>query len=270
MNFHYKIGFMGVGNLAQAMIKGLIDSGTVSPQMIFASNRSPGKLLKVKEQWDIQTVASNEELIEKCDIVVLAMKPQDLNDAIDPISGLFNQNQIVISLAAGVTLRTLQKKLPQCRLMRLMANTPALIRKGVFGYVCANNQETLSTIVEDLCSPLGSVFEMKDEDQFEAFTVSCSSGPGFIFELMMYWQDWVEERGIDPDEARKMIVETFLGTAELAQQNKDLPLEELQSKVTSKKGITAAGLESMRELELERILRISFEKAALRNQELGK
>lgn len=270
MQFHLKVGFIGVGNMAQAMIKGLVESKTISPQAIFASNRSPGKLQKAKELYGIQPCFSNEELIEKCDVVILAMKPQDMIESVDPISGLFNQNQIVISLAAGITLRTLQKKIPQTRIVRLMANTPALIRKGLFAYVCSDNQESLATVVEDLCKPMGSVFEMKDEDQLEAFMISCSSGTGFIFELMMYWQDWIEERGIDPEDARQMVVETFLGSAELAAQNKETSLEELQNKVTSKKGITAAGLQSMRELEIERTLRYSFEKAALRNQELAK
>ena len=87
---------------------------------------------------------------------------------------------------------------------------------------------------------------------------------------MMYWQDWIEERGFDPEVARKMTVETFLGASLLAAQANGTPLEDLQNKVTSKKGITAAGLQSMRELEIERTLRYSFEKAALRNQELAK
>jgi pyrroline-5-carboxylate reductase len=111
---------------------------------------------------------------------------------------------------------------------------------------------------------------MEDEDQFEAFTVSAASGTGFVYELMMYWQDWIEERGFEPEVARKMVVQTFLGAALLAEQSGNTPLEELQSKVTSKKGITAAGLQSMRELEIERALRYSFEKAALRNRELAK
>ena len=78
------------------------------------------------------------------------------------------------------------------------------------------------------------------------------------------------ERGFEPDVARKMVIETFLGASQLAEQSKGTQLEDLQSKVTSKKGVTAAGLQSMRELEIERALRISFEKAALRNQELAK
>lgn len=270
MEIHYKIGFIGVGNMAQAIIKGLIESKTVAAKSIYATNRSEGKLQKATEFFGIQGCSDNEDLIDKSDVVVLSMKPQDLATAIDPIVGAFREGQIVISLAAGVTLRTLEKKLPQCRVVRVMPNTPALIQKGMFGYVTSSDDAGVETLVEDLCGPLGSVFRMDDEDQFEAFTVSCASGTGFVYELMMYWQDWIEERGFEPEVAREMVVQTFLGAALLAEQSGGTPLEELQSKVTSKKGITAAGLQSMRELEIERTLRYSFEKAALRNQELAK
>lgn len=270
MGFHYKIGFLGVGNLAQAIIKGLIENKTVNPKQIFGSNRSPGKLQKVVDLFGIQGKSTNEEVIEAADIVVLAMKPQDLSSAIDPLSSLFKEGQIVISLAAGITLKTLQKKLRSCRIIRLMPNTPSLISRGVLGYVTSSGDDILSTVVEDLFTPLGYVLGVEDETQFEALTVSCSSGTGFIFELMTYWQMWIEERGFEPEVARKMTVETFLGASMLASQSKDIPVEDLLAKVTSKKGITAAGLESMRELEIERALRYSFEKAALRNQELAK
>ncbi len=271
MELHYKIGFIGVGNMAQAMIKGLTESKVINPKSIYGTNRSEGKLQKAVEFFGIQGSANNEDLIDACDVVILSMKPQDLSTAIDPLASIFREGQIVISLAAGVTLHTLEKKLPQCRVVRLMPNTPALIQRGMFGYVTSHDDdEALNILVEDLCEPLGSVFKMADEDQFEAFTVSCASGTGFVYELMMYWQDWIEERGFEPEEARKMVIETFLGASLLAAQSKNTPIEELQSKVTSKKGITAAGLQSMRELEIERALRYSFEKAALRNQELAK
>lgn len=270
LEIHYKIGFIGVGNLAQAMIKGLIESKTVAAKSIFGSNRSQGKLQKAVDFFGIQACSDNEELIDKSDVVILAMKPQDLNEAIEPIASTFREGQIVISLAAGTTLRALAKKLPQCRIGRLMANTPSVIKKGLFGYVTSAEDSGLEILIEDLCAPLGTVLKMADEDQFEAFTVSCSSGTGFVYELMLYFQDWILERGFEPEDARKMVVETFLGAAQLADQSKETPLEELQTKVTSKKGITAAGLQSMRELEIERALRYSFEKAALRNRELAK
>jgi len=271
MTFHYKVGFLGVGNLAQAIIKGLVENKTLPPSHIFGANRSPGKLQKATEAYGIKALSTNEEVVNTCDVVILAMKPQDLAAAIDPISSAFSEGQIVISLAAGITLRTLEKKLPQCRIVRLMPNTPSIISRGVLGYVLSDDEDTaLPTVVEDLFSPLGYVLGVEDEEQFDALMISCSSGTGFVFELMTYWQDWIEERGFEPAVARKMTIETFLGAAMLAAQSKDVPIEDLQNKVTSKKGVTAAGLQSMRELETERTLRVSFEKAALRNQELAK
>jgi len=270
MLLKYKIGFIGVGNMAQTIIKGLVESNVIPASQIYAHNRTPGKLMKAKETWGIQTVESNEEVIESSDIVILAMKPQDFSTAVEPISSLFREKQIVISLAAGITLETLGKKLPQCRLIRVMPNTPALIGKGVIGYLCEAGDDFLETVTQDLFKPLGLVLKSDDEDQFEALMISCSSGTGFVFELMMYFQEWIEERGYDPITAKRMVTETFVGAALLAQQQKDSGLQDLQNKVTSKKGVTAAGLESMRELEIERLLRYSFEKAALRNQELAK
>lgn len=266
----YKVGFIGVGNMAQAIIKGLIEGKVLGPTSIFGSNRSAGKLQKMAESYGIRSASTNEELVESCDVVILSTKPQDLAAAIDPIAASFSDKQIVISLAAGVTLDTLEQKLPECRIVRLMPNTPSLIGRGVIGYVTNSDDDFINTLVEDLFSSLGYVLRVEDETQFEALTVSCSSGTGFVFELMMYWQDWIEERGFEPEVARKMTVETFLGASLLAAQSNGTPLEDLQSKVSSKKGITAAGLQSMRELEIERTLRYSFEKAALRNQELAK
>lgn len=270
MAIHYKIGFIGVGNMSQAIIKGMLESKVISANSVFCTNRSEGKLQKTSEFFGIHAMSSNEELIDECDVIILAMKPQDLPAAVDPVASVFRPGQIVISLAAGVTLRTLEKKLPDCRIVRVMPNTPALINKGVTGYLTSEDDVGLETLIEDLFSPLGSVFQVDDEAQFEALTVSCASGTGFVFEMMMYFQDWIEERGFEPEVAKKMVVDTFLGAAMLADQSGETPLEELQNKVTSKKGVTAAGLQSMRELEIERTLRISLEKAALRNQELAK
>lgn len=265
------IGFLGAGNMAQAIIRGLLENQLVSPSKIIASNRSPGKLQKLNENFGVVSAGSNEELVERSDILVLSVKPQDLIGAIEPISQAFVQDQIVISLAAGVRMETLEKHLPQARLVRLMPNTPSLIGRGVTGYLLNDDDdEGLEATVEDLFSGLGRVFKMADEDQLEALMVATSSGPGFIFELMMYWHDWLLEHGFEPEVARDMTVETFVGSSLLAAQSPQTTLEELQNRVASRKGVTAAGLQSMRELEIERALRISFEKAALRNSEIAR
>jgi pyrroline-5-carboxylate reductase len=266
-----KVGFIGAGNMGQAMMKALIESETLPPANLYATNRSFGKLKKVQELYGVQPLNTNEELIDICDIVVLAVKPQDLTGVLEPIASAFHESQIVISLAAGYSLETLRKLLPNVPgLVRAMPNTPANIQKAVVGYCLAEEAEMYQATVEELLEPLGLVVQVDEGEAFEALTVSCGSGTGFVFELMQYWQEWMEEHGIDPEAAREMVVQVFLGAAELAQQSPETTLSDLQERVVSKKGVTAAGLQSMRELEIERALRYSFEKAALRDQEISR
>ena len=266
----YKVGFIGAGHMAQALIKGMIESKLLRPDQIMVSNRTPGKPLKLKELYQIQIREHNEQIVEECDIVILAMKPQDLPQAMANLVSAFDENQIVISLAAGITMRSLQKMIPQPRLVRLMPNTPSLIGRGVLGVLANKKDEVVTEITKDLFSGLGVILDLENEEQFDALMISCSSGTGFVFEMMMYWQDWITEHGFTPEQAKMMTIETFVGASLLAAQSNGVNIEELQQRVTSKKGVTAAGLNSMRELEIERALRISFEKAALRSQEIAR
>lgn len=264
------VGFIGAGNMAQALIQGWLSKALIKPEEIFVSNRSEGKILKLTEQWKVNACATNEDLVDKCDIVVLAVKPQDMESAVEPIASSFTDDQIVISLAAGITLKKLKQLLPKNKhIVRLMANTPARIMKGTFGYCTAAPNLRVDRWMERMFKPLGLIVRLDEGEPYEAFTVATSAGVGFVFELMIYWQEWLEERGIDPELAQSMTVNTFLGASELALQSTPQSISDLQSQVTSKKGVTSAGLASMRELEVERGLRYSFEKAALRDRELS-
>lgn len=264
-----KIGFLGSGNLAQSIVGALVKSKTVKPEQIFISNRSAGKLQKMSENFGVQTASSNEELVEKSDIIFLATKPQDLFSAIEPIAMSFESHHTVISLAAGVQIQRIQKVLSQSHnIVRVMTNIPVKIQKAVVGYCLGPKASGVEDQVEELLKPLGYVVAVAEGEPFEALTVACSGGTGFVLELMSYWQDWLEDYGFDEETARKMTIETFLGASQLISEGKQDILD-LQNQVVSKKGITQAGLESMRELEIERLLRYSFEKAVLRDRELG-
>lgn len=264
------IGFIGAGNMAHVLIEGWLAKNLMNPADIVVSNRSPGKLQKLSDQFKVTTVATNEAVVDKADVVVLAVKPQDLEAAVENISTSFGEDQMVISLAAGVTLRKLKKLLPHCKnIVRVMANTPAKVLHGSFAY-CSNTANIRADLfMERMFKPLGFILKLEEGDAFEAFSVASSAGVGFVFELMIYWQEWLEEHGLDPKTAQELTVHTFLGASALAFKSLPQTLEDLQTKVTSKKGITAAGLDSMRELEIERLLRYSFEKSALRDRELA-
>lgn len=264
------IGFIGAGNMAHVLIEGWLGKNLVQASDVVVSNRTPGKLQKLSDQLKVRTVTTNEAVADEADVVIIAVKPQDFESAIEPISKSFGEDQLVISLAAGVTLRKLKKLLPHCKqLVRLMANTPAKVMQGSFAY-CSNHANIRADMfMERMFKPLGFILKLEEGDAFEAFSVASSAGVGFVFELMIYWQEWLEEHGLDPDVAQQLTIHTFLGTAKLALHSDPQTLEELQARVTSKKGITAAGLDSMRELEIERLLRYSFEKSALRDRELA-
>ncbi len=266
----WKVGFLGAGTMAQAMIRAMIESGHYSSDQIHVTNRSQGKLQKVEQLHGVKVLKNNEELFDHCDVIVVAVKPQDLGEALEPLSSVVTDEHIVMSLAAGISMDQIRKMLPHGRLVRVMPNTPIHIRKAVIGFAVQSNAEVLANQVKSFLEPMGLVVQVQEGEMFEALTVSCGSGTGFIFELMVYWQDWIEEHGFDTDLARQMVVETFLGAALLAEQSPHMSLEELQDRVASKKGVTAAGLESMRETQLERGLRVSFEKAAMRDRALGK
>ena len=265
-----KIGFVGVGNMAVAILKSILESKLITSSQIYISNRSSGKLEKVKSKFGVNAVNTNEELVDHCDIIFAAMKPQDFVEAFEPIAKSFTEDKIFISLAAGITVESIQKILPDVKnIFRIMPNTPAKINRAVVGYCMSASGELYEDLIKKLLDPTGMVLRVEEGEQFEALTVASGSGIGFVFELMLYWEDWLKGHGFSISEARRITVETFLGGALLASKQESISIEELQRQVVSKKGVTHAGLESMRELELERILRLSFEKAVLRDRSLG-
>lgn len=266
-----KIGFIGCGNMAQTLIRGWLETETLLETQIFATNRTPGKLKKFADETQIQAFSSAEPVLEQCDVVILGMKPQDLLQAVEDIQHAFQENHVVISMAAGISTHKIKKAInTPVRVVRIMPNTPASIKEGVIGYCIERDDLELKTLVEDLFSPLGVVIETDEGEGFEALTVAAASGVGFVFELMIYWREWLEEHGFDSETATLMTIKTFLGASKLADSLGSQNLEDLLAQVTSKQGVTAAGLKSMRELEIERGLRYSFEKAALRDRELAK
>lgn len=265
-----RIGFIGCGNMAQAMMRAFLQGNVVSKEDLYATNRTEKKLERFAQETGITPLKTNEALIEKCEIIFLAVKPQDVYSIIEPLASGFGDHHIVISIAAGISVDSLQRLIPETRkILRVMPNTAAKISQSVVAYACTGAAVPHLSWLEEILGTLGMVVPVEDGDMLESITVASSSGIGFLFELMSYWQEWLEERGIDHHTARAVTVQTFKGASALAEHQVEMPFEELTKRVTSTKGVTAAGLDSIRELEIERALRISFEKASMRDKELG-
>jgi pyrroline-5-carboxylate reductase len=265
-----KLGVLGAGNLSRSILEGFFKSGVVDLKDVFVTNRNPEKLHKLQFDFPgLQVVSSSEELIERCGIIILGVKPQDLVNAIESVRGLFTNEHIVISLAAGVGLSSLKDLIPGTKqFIRWMPNTPIKIQEGVIGYSVAEESETLAQISEKLLSPLGLVVQVEEGDEMNALTIACASGPAFVFEFIQVWQSWLEASGFPANVSRAMALQTFVGSVLLANDNKSLSLADLQNQVTSKKGTTYAGLTHLRSLEFENLISASLNKAVNRAREI--
>ena len=266
-----KIGFIGAGNMTRSLATSFIEKNIVDADKIYVSNRTPGKLEKIKNDLKINAAATNEDLVNACDIIFISIKPKDIAEALNGLNRSFTNDQTLISIAAGVSISQIKKHTHDIEnIIRIMPNTPVSIGEGVIGYCSYKENDQVDLLVDELFSEISHVVKVDEGEMFNSLMVASSSGIGFVYELMLYWQEWLEEYGFDAEEARQITVKTFMGAVSLADSNKEIALQQLQNNVATKKGVTAAGLESMRELEIERALRYSFEKAILRDKDISK
>lgn len=266
--FKMKLGFIGAGHITQSLCRGFLNSQRLTVQQLGVTNRTSGKLQKLKDELLIQTFNSNEELIQFADIIFIAVKPQDFFSVAEEVGRTITPNQIVISLAAGIPLSKLQKSIPHARWARVIPNTPTAYNQGIIGIY--SHDSALAINLSDLFSLVGQVYINENEDLLNSLLVGTSSGTGFVIELMSYYQDWLEEHGFSSEESKSMAVQTFVGASLLCQKHPEKSLLDLINAVASKKGVTAAGLESMREHDMDRLLRMSLDLAQKRNEELAR
>ena len=263
-----KIGFIGAGKIAQVFIEAFLKSKTVSQDQIFVSNQTPKKLLELKEKWGVSIESSNESVVEKSDIIFLCVKPQDFSSVCQSFFSVVKPQHLIVSVLAGVSLDQIKKKIPQTKnIIRLMPNLAIQSGQGLCGCFCEEDQ--LKNTVTDLLEKISELFFVDSEELLAPFTVAGSSGLAFIFEIMIYWSQWLVDYGYSKKESQHILLKTFQGACSLIESKND-SMEEIQACVTSKKGVTQEGLKAFRDLDLERVFRKSFEEALKRYKQLEK
>ncbi len=264
-----KIGFIGAGNMTRSILGGLSLSENFDPLSIWVSNRSSQKLNEVKEKFGVNISEHNEKIIEECDWVVLAIKPQDVKGFLETQEKDFTEDKVLLSLCAGFSYSTLSKNLNQIGgIVRLMPTTTCEVGEGILG-VYGENEHLVSEVIEYFAS-VGYVVNTETEEALDKIMISAASGIGFILEIMQIWSEWLtEDNQFSKEEADRITEESFSGVMSLISSNQK-SFAKLQSEVTSKKGVTLAGLESMRNSEIDRVLRLGFAAALKRNIELGR
>lgn len=263
-------GFIGCGNLAQAIIQGALEKNLLDSQNIFVTNRSDQKLKELCAKTGVRACATNEELIRSSDVVVLATKPQDLQTVLEEIQPFIRFDQAVISLAAGIPTKTLNRYLKARSLVRVMANTAAKVQQGVFGIYFFRETQADRAAIEHLFGQLGTLVQASSDRQIDAMTAGSASGSGFVIFFLEEFEKWFRRKGFDSQQARMIAIETFLGTLALTHHEKQKSLKELRQAITSKKGTTYAGLHTLKKKKVDSGIQKSLDAAFNRCAEISK
>ncbi|MEH7413827.1 pyrroline-5-carboxylate reductase [Neobacillus drentensis] len=242
-----KIAFIGAGSMAEALISGMIKSKRIPPSQILVTNRQDGKrLVELVEQYGVKGIRSEELNLELVDIIILAMKPKDIEGALESLKNQLHPHQLVFSVVAGIPTKTIEDKLLEGQqVVRIMPNTSAMIGESATAFVPGKHTSGISVLLaEELLACLGTVYQL-DEGEMDIFTGIAGSGPAYIYYLMEHIERAGIEAGLDSNTARKIGAQTILGAAKMMIQQSETPAE-LREKVTSPNGTTAAGLEALK------------------------
>ncbi|MFC1497107.1 pyrroline-5-carboxylate reductase [Verrucomicrobiota bacterium] len=263
-----KIGFIGAGKMAEAIIAALINSKLFVPHQIFAGDVSSERRKLLKRRYGINTYSNNNAIPGMAEIIFLSVKPQQLVDVLNEISGGVNKRHLVISIAAGKKISFIQSLFSTARIARVMPNLACLVSEAMSVF-CVGKTATVSDkkTVTRILSCFGKVAELP-ESRFDTVTALSGSGPAFFTYFLESMVNAGTKEGLSRKDALALAVQTMLGTSKLLMEKKIDP-EELIMSVTSEKGTTAAGLEVMENSELSKIVCKTIKAAAKRSKELS-
>ncbi|MCF2948372.1 pyrroline-5-carboxylate reductase [Paraglaciecola aquimarina] len=273
---HRKIGFIGAGNMSKSIISGLIANGYPA-DLIMASNPSTGKLDVLQQNFAIQTTQDNNQATEFADVIVLAVKPQLMQQVCADLAKHVDlTNKLFVSIAAGIPAGRLQQMLSgsasaqDIAVIRTMPNTPSALGKGMTGlYAAANITAEDKTFAGDLMSQVGEIAWVEKESMIDAVIAAAGSSPAYFFLFLEAMQKEAENLGFNKNTARLLVQQSMLGAAEMVCHNPSLELSELRTQVTSKGGTTAKAIESFQQQNLESVVANAMQAAVKRAQEMA-
>jgi len=265
------IAFIGSGNMARSLIGGLIDSG-VSPKLILASDPDASQRQQIEAQFEIRTYADNHTAAELADVLVMAVKPQIMREALLSIATVIRERQpLIVSIAAGITIDSMTGWIGgQPAIVRVMPNTPALVGSGASG-MFPNDAVTdqQKAAAQAIMQAVGISVWVNYEALIDTVTAVSGSGPAYFFFLMEAIEAAGVTGGLEPDLARRLTLQTALGAAKLAIAS-DESLAELRRRVTSPGGTTERAIQLLESAGAGDSIQQAVNAARLRSIELAK
>jgi len=265
------IGFVGGGNMAEALIKGIISAKVYAPQNIFASDIRAERLDYLAKQYGVRTFSENAELAAKVDILILSVKPQKMAEALRSIKDVLKKDTLVVSIAAGKKIADITDQLGDMPIIRVMPNTPALIGQAASALFANEKAQPMLEKAVSIFSSVGLAFVVDSEDLIDAVTAVSGSGPAYYFLLMEEMTKAASQLGLPGETAKDLVLQTAKGASLLAVEadKKGESPAELRRKVTSPGGTTEAALKVFAANKFSQLIISALTAASDRSRQLS-
>jgi len=265
------IGFIGGGNMAEALVKGVMAAGLFQPEQILVSDVRPERLEYLARQYAVRTASENSDVAASVDTLVLAVKPQNMPEALESIAADVRADTLVISIMAGKKVADIAAVLGELPIVRVMPNTPALIGQGASALYASAKARPLLGKAESIFAAVGKTVVVEDEGLIDAVTAVSGSGPAYYFLMMEEMIKAGTELGLTQDAAKELVLQTAKGAALLvveADKSGESP-EQLRRKVTSPGGTTEAAIKVFSEGGFGPLVSAALKRARDRSRELS-
>ena len=264
------ITFIGGGNMARSLIGGLISAG-FDPKHIHVSDPEPLCLQMLADKYPIHTYSSNIEAAKVCDVLILAVKPQQLQSVVRQLAPHWQADTLLISIVAGIRIADITRWLEQeeAAIVRAMPNTPSLVQAGATALSANNFVNTQQhELAESILRAVGLALWIDDEVKMDAVTALSGSGPAYFFLVMEAMELAATEMGLDAEIARLLCLQTAFGAAKMALES-DETTKSLRERVTSPNGTTERALNELEDGGIRSLFENALVAAALRSRELA-
>lgn len=264
-----KIGMLGAGNMAGALIRGMLASKQLAPEQMGASDPRAERLLELRDEFGIRTFADNRELVAWANLVVIAVKPQVIDRVLDQLGDAFRPDTLVVSIAAGVPIQALEARLPSSvRVVRAMPNTACIVLAGATGIAPGARATAADVEITQALFDATGRSVVLDESLIDAVTGLSGSGPAYVMLIIEALADGGVKVGLHRDTALLLAAQTVFGSAKLLLDTGEHP-GRLKDMVTSPAGTAIAGLHTLESGGLRRTLMDAVDAATRRAQEIG-
>ena len=270
MNKNLRIGFIGCGKMASAIISGTISSKFISKDKIMGSEINCEIAQNAEKRLGISVITDNKALVMNSDVIFVCVKPNYANDIFEEIKTELTQDKLLVSIMAGVSISKIENIVGHQRIIRVMPNTPALVLEGMSA-VCKGNyasDEDVNLVLEML-SNIGKAIEVS-EKQIDIVTAISGSGPAFFYKVIEDMARAGEKLGLEYEKSLQLAVQTAIGSAKMITQRGETPVQTLIDNVATKGGCTFVGITVMNEENSEKLFYDVIQQTTQKASELGK